>query len=269
MNKFFSIAAGTLLVACVAQPSEEGAGAAAPESSEEAIVGQHTTVYLSEHKCKKPGAYVPSFETATPAQVAQDAYCGDLLAKRVAPQGWVAVFGSSRLAATTPEYANAQSFASLWTLENTTHPIMSGGGPGIMEATNKGANLAGGPSIGLSTYFKGPTDALNSFVTDGYMFSDFETRERAMLRYASAAVIYWGGVGTAWELFMTISDVQTKRLKKIPIILVGKDWTDALKPYTDWMVAKGTASAPDIALLTIVQTPAETVAAIKTQLAQP
>lgn len=267
MNKFFPIAAASLLVACVAQPADDGA--AAPESTEEAIVGDHMSIYVSEAKCKKPGAYVASFETATPAQVALDAYCGDRLAKRVAPQGWVAVFGSSRLGATTPEYANAQSFASLWTQQHTTHPIMSGGGPGLMEAANKGANEAGGPSIGLSTYFKGPTDALNTFVTDGYMFSDFETRERAMLRYASAAVIYWGGVGTAWELFMTISDVQTKRLKKIPIILVGKDWTDALKPYTDFMIAKGTVSAPDIAMLTIVETPAQTVAAINAQLALP
>ncbi len=267
--KLFPLALGALLVACVAQPSAEDENRAPAESADQAIVGEHTTVYLSEHKCKTPGAYVASFETATPAQVALDAYCGERLAKRVAPQGWVAVFGSSRLAATTPEYANAQAFGSLWTQQKSTHPIMSGGGPGIMEAANRGAKEANGPSIGLSTYFKGPTDTLNTFVTDGYMFSDFETRERAMLRYASAAVIYWGGVGTAWELFMTISDVQTKRLKKIPIILVGKDWTDALKPYLDFMIAKGTVSAADIALLTIVETPEETVAAINAQLGQP
>jgi predicted Rossmann-fold nucleotide-binding protein len=138
-----------------------------------------------------------------------------------------------------------------------------------MEAANRGAKEANGPSIGLSTYFKGPTDTLNAFVTDGYLFSDFETRERAMLHYAAAAVVYWGGVGTAWELFMTVSNVQTKRLKKIPIILVGKDWTDALKPYTDFMVAKGTVSPADLTLYTIVETPEETVAAINAQLAQP
>jgi uncharacterized protein (TIGR00730 family) len=176
------------------------------------------------------------------------------------------MFGSSRLGDGTPEYANARSFASLWTQENNGIPILTGGGPGLMEAGNRGAKEANGPSLGISTYFSAPTDTLNSFVTDGYMFSDFETRERAMLHYAKAAVIYWGGVGTAWELFMTLSNVQTKRMSKIPIILVGKDWTDATKPYFQFMKDKGTISPSDLNLFTIVETPDETVTAIKSQL---
>src|SRR5262249_9226746 len=157
--------------------------------TDQALESQRLSVEYTEQDCAHPGAYVASFENATPAQLALDAFCGDLIAKRNAPAGWIAVFGSSRLSDGTPEYENARSFASLWTQEHSTHPIMSGGGPGLMEAANRGAKEAGGPSIGLSTYFKAATDTLNPYVTDGYMFSDFETRERSMLRYASAAVI--------------------------------------------------------------------------------
>jgi uncharacterized protein (TIGR00730 family) len=265
MNKssILALLVGATLIACY---SAEGD---ASDSSQEDLTAGAVRIYLSPSKCKTPGAYVASGDTATPEQVALDAYCGDLFAKRAAPQGWVVMFGSSRLADGSPEYANAHDFANLWTNEHTAFPIMTGGGPGLMEAGNKGAQEAGGPSLGFSTYFKASTDALNTFTTDGYMFSDFETRERAMLRYAKAAVIYWGGVGTAWELFMTISDVQTKRLNKIPIILVGSDFKTAVKPYLDWMIAKGTVAKADIDQLVYVDTAADTVAAVKTGLGLP
>jgi uncharacterized protein (TIGR00730 family) len=263
-KKLFPIVA-LALAACAAETST-GSETTAGSSSADTASGMHLD--LTPDSCTQPGAYVALEQTATPAQVAQDAYCGDLLGKRAAPIGWVVMFGSSRLSDGTPEYANARSFANLWTNENNGMPIMTGGGPGIMEAGNRGARDANGPSLGMSTYFHAPTDTLNTFVTDGYMFSDFETRERAMLRNAKAAVIYWGGVGTGWELFMTLSNVQTKRLGKIPVILVGKDWTDAVMPYLQYMKTKGTISPGDLDLFTIVSTPEETVAAIKTQLAQ-
>jgi uncharacterized protein (TIGR00730 family) len=259
-----TVAAATLALVACAEPSlreDSSASSTAAETSAETVVS------LSPAKCAQPGEFVASGVNPSPAQVALDAYCGELVAKRSAPNGWVVMFGSSRLSDGTPEYANARSFATMWTQENNGLPVLTGGGPGLMEAGNRGARDANGPSLGLSTYFKAPTDTLNSFVTDGYMFSDFETRERAMLHYAKAAVIYWGGVGTAWELFMTLSNVQTKRMSKIPIILVGKDWTEATKPYFQFMKDKGTISASDLDLFTVVETPSETVAAIKSQLA--
>jgi uncharacterized protein (TIGR00730 family) len=270
MNKIFPVVAFSLLAACAAPISTQEAEDQTAESSEGALTAGAIRIYLSPNKCKKPGAYVPSFANATVEQVALDAYCGEQFGKRAAPQGWVAVFGSSRLADGTPEYANARKFANLWTAESTPYPIMSGGGPGLMEAANRGAKEAKGNtgvSIGMSTYFKGPTDTLNAYVTDGYMFSDFETRERAMIRNAKAVVIYWGGVGTAWELFMSLSDVQTKRLVKVPIILVGKDWTDAVGPYLQYMKTKGTISPTDLDLFKVVETPEQTVAALKAAMA--
>jgi uncharacterized protein (TIGR00730 family) len=265
-KSILALAAGAALLACVAPTSSDSTPT---DTSSDEVVSGAVRVYLSPHKCQAPGEYVASGVTATPAQVALDAYCGELVTKRAAPQGYVVMFGSSRLADGTPEYANARDFASQWTSANTGFPIMTGGGPGLMEAGNRGAAEAGGPSLGFSTYFKASTDALNTFVSDGYMFSDFETRERAMLRGAKAAVIYWGGAGTAWELFMTISDVQTKRLNKIPIVLVGKDFTDVLKPYLEWMVAKGTISQPDVDQLVFVETAADTVTAVKAGLGLP
>jgi uncharacterized protein (TIGR00730 family) len=251
-----------LLAACFAPPP----GGEPSASADEDLTSGAIRVYLSPNKCKTPGEYVAPGVTASPAQVALDAYCGEDLAKRTAPNGWIVMFGSSRLGGGTPEYDNAKTFASLWTTQKTDYPIMTGGGPGLMEAGNRGANEAGGPSLGMSTYFTAPTDTLNTYVTEGYMFSDFETRERALLRYAKAAVIYWGGVGTAWELFMTISDVQTKRLAKIPIVVVGKDLEGAVKPYLDWMVGKGTVSKPDVDQIVWVETPADTVAALNAAL---
>jgi predicted Rossmann-fold nucleotide-binding protein len=258
----FAAIASIALVACFAQPESE-----ADSSSEQDVNASRP--YLSPNKCKVAGAYVAPGATATPEQVALDAYCGDLFAKTHAANGWVVMFGSSRLKDGTPEYDNARQFASQWTTAHTPYPIMTGGGPGIMEAGNRGAQEANGPSLGFSTFFKAPTDSLNTFVSDGHMFADFETRERAMLRYAKAAVIYWGGVGTGWELFMTLSDVQTGRLAKIPIVVVGSDLKAALKPYFDWMVAKGTVAQADLDQIVYVDTPADTVTALKTGLALP
>jgi predicted Rossmann-fold nucleotide-binding protein len=251
------------VVACAAQSSESDTGA----SDQEMTSANSQTITFSPEKCTVANEFVGNGDTPTPAQVALDGYCGEQLFKRSAPNGWVVIFGSARLKSETPEYQNAKSFASLWTTAHGKQlPILTAAGGGIMEAGNLGAKEAGGPSLGAGTYFKDANDKMNAFVTDGYMFSDFEMRERALIRYAKAAVIYWGGVGTAWELFMTISDVQTKRLKKIPIILVGKDWTDAISPYFEYMKGKGLISADDMKLFKIVETPESTFAALDAEL---
>jgi predicted Rossmann-fold nucleotide-binding protein len=225
------------------------------------------TVTFAPEKCTRPNDFVGGGETPSPAQVAIDAYCGEQLFKRAAPRGWIVMFGSARLKDGTPEYANARTFASKWTSARGRElPILTAAGGGIMEAGNRGAKEAGGPSLGAGTYFRDASDKMNPFVTDGYMFSDFEMRERALIRYARGAVVYWGGVGTAWELFMAISDVQTKRLKKIPIVLVGRDWTEVLMPYFEYMKTKGLISPEDTSLFKVVETPEETVGALEAEL---
>jgi uncharacterized protein (TIGR00730 family) len=230
-----------------------------------ALAGTSTVrvVELSEDRCTDKNDFVPGGQNATPEEVALDAYCGEVILGRLAPKGTVVMFGSSRLADGTPEYQMARDFASAWTTAHGDLPIMTGGGTGIMEAGNRGAKDAGGVSLGFSTYFKAATDTLNTYVTDGYMFSDFAVRERALLNYAKVAVVFPGGVGTAWELFMSISQVQTHRLNKIPIVIVSKSMGDAAMVFMQWMVDHGTVSPDDLKLVTVVDSAADAVTAIE------
>ena len=239
------------------------------EGSTEDLKGDKT-IHLKLKQCDQPNRFVPPGELATPTDVARDAFCGDAIIKRSAPKGVVVMFGSSRLKDGTPEYANARAFAKLWTEESGGEiPILTGGGPGLMEAGNRGAKEAGGPSLGFSTFFKAKDDTMNTFVTDGYMFSDFEVRERALLHYARAAVILPGGVGTAWEFFMTLSNVQTKRMNKIPVILMGSDVEKSVMPYLNLMKEKGTISPEDIGLFKTVDRAEDAVNAIEDVLTAP
>ncbi len=241
-----------------------------PEMDEQEVVGSKSvTLHLTEAKCHAPGRFVAPGEIPTAADVALDAFCGEVLLRRAAPKGSIVIFGSSRLKDGTPEYASARTFASLWTQEMGHIPILTGGGGGLMEAGNRGAKEAGGKSLGISTYFKDAKDTLSPFVTDGYMMSDFETRERALLRYAKGVVVYTGGVGTAWEFFMTLSEVQTHKMKKVPIVLVGSEVKNAVMPYLQFMKDKGTISPEDLDLFTTVDKPEDAVAALKQALTLP
>jgi len=224
-------------------------------------------ILLTEDQCRSGrNRFLPGGENATPVDLALDTFCAELIISKKAPNGFVAIFGSSRLNDGTPEYTNARSFANQWTLARPDLPILTGGGPGIMDAGNRGAKEAGGVSLGFSTYFRDANDQLNGFVTDGYMFADFAVRERAMLNYAKAAVVYPGGVGTAWELFMTLSQVQTRRMNRIPIIVVGPEMANAFNPYLQWMATRGTISPQDVNLFQVVSTPEEALAALQAAL---
>jgi uncharacterized protein (TIGR00730 family) len=223
-------------------------------------------IELTEAKCTTGNKFYASGEIPAPEDIALDAYCGETILRRLAPKGDVVFFGSSRLGSSTPEYQLAHDLAYQWTQARSDLPIMTGGGPGIMEAGNKGAKDAGGVSLGFSTYFKDANDKLNDYVTDGYMFSDFPVRERALLKYAKAAVVFPGGVGTAWELFMSISEVQTHRMNKIPIIVMTKSYGDAAKQFLQWMADKGTISPDDMNLITVVDNAADAVAALQAAL---
>ena len=232
----------------------------APQEQDEDLSVRGGTLRLTREACDIPGTYLEPGKIAGWRDIARDSYCGEVVLKRAAPGGFVAVFGSSRLKDGTPEYAIARDFGKLWTASNKgALPILTGGGPGLMEGANRGASEAGGPSLGFSTYFKSADDKMNTFVSDGYMFADFELRERAMLRYAQAVVVLPGGVGTAWEFFMTLSEVQTKKMNKIPIVLMGSAVRDAVMPYLTLMKTKGTISPEDIDLFLTVDTAQDAV----------
>ncbi len=263
-NLAFASILATLSVAACSGPEGQSADGTLTEDAVKARGASY--IHLYPERCDKPGTFVALGEIAAPSQVALDAYCAEVVLAREAPRGSVVIFGSSRLKDGTAEYASVREFAKTWTTDMPQFPILTGGGGGLMEGGNRGAKEAGGKSLGFSTYFRDAKDTLNAYTTGGYMFSDFETRERAMLRYAAAVVIYPGGVGTGWEFFMTLSNLQTKKMKKIPMILVGADVQAAIMPYLTYMSTKGTISPDDINLFKPVATAKEAITELKLQL---
>jgi len=162
----------------------------------------------------------------------------------------VSVFGSSRARPTERWYQQAELFAR----ELVGHglAVITGGGPGIMEAANKGAFEAGGESIGLNIFL--PHEQLaNRYQTVSLDFSYFFCRKVMFVKYAEAFVCFPGGFGTMDEFFESMTLIQTEKVGRFPVLLVGTEfWT----PLADWMrrfqlTEGGFISAPDLDLFEI------------------
>ncbi len=146
---------------------------------------------------------------------------------RVSPA--VSVFGSSRTGADDPHYAMAQQLGH--ELVDCGFAVMTGGGPGIMEAANKGAWEAGGESIGLNIYL--PTEQLaNRYQTVSLDFRYFFCRKVMFVKYAVAFVCFPGGFGTMDEFFESMTLIQTEKTERFPVILIGSSFWS---PLLDWM----------------------------------
>ena len=173
----------------------------------------------------------------------------------------VTMFGSARLKKTHPMYKAAERTAYLLAKEN--YAIMTGGGPGIMEAGNKGAKAAGGKSIGLNIDL--PFEQVpNKYATTLLGFHYFFCRKVMFLKYATAFVIFPGGYGTLDEFTEAITLIQTKRMEQFPVILFGSQYW---KGFIDWlhsMVLKHDCiEDTDLNIFQIVDKPEEVVAVIK------
>lgn len=167
----------------------------------------------------------------------------------------VSIFGSARTPPEHPEYAQARDMARRLGQEGFS--IITGGGPGAMEAANRGAIDAGVQSIGLGIEL--PFEqALNAHVDLGLEFHYFFVRKVMFVRYASAFVVFPGGFGTLDELFEAATLVQTGKIRHFPIILVGTSYWRGL---TDWlrdtMSAEGKISPGDVDLLHLTDDPDE------------
>ncbi|MGD8523347.1 MAG: TIGR00730 family Rossman fold protein [Desulfobacterales bacterium] len=135
--------------------------------------------------------------------------------------------------------------------------VMTGGGPGIMEAANRGAHEAGVPSIGMNIVL--PFEqAPNSYITPdlSFQFHYFAIRKMHLLMRAKSLVVFPGGFGTLDELFETLTLIQTKKITSIPVLLFGRDFWQRIVNF-EALVEEGTISAKDLELFTYVETAEE------------
>jgi hypothetical protein len=172
----------------------------------------------------------------------------------------VSVFGSARTRAGSPEYACAEQIGA--GLAKAGYAVITGGGPGVMEAANKGAAGAGGVSVGLGIELP-MEQGLNEYVEIGLEFRYFFVRKTIFVKYSQAFVVLPGGFGTLDELFESITLVQTGKITKFPIVLVGSGYWNGLRAWIeDTMLAEGKISAPDVELIRVIDDPAEVVQVI-------
>ena len=173
----------------------------------------------------------------------------------------VSVFGSARTRRATPEYELAEDIAS--GLVEAGYAIITGGGPGIMEAANKGAADAGGVSVGLGIEL--PMESgLNEYVNIGVEFRYFFVRKTVFIKYSQAFVALPGGFGTMDELFEALTLVATGKITKFPIVLVGSAyWGGLIEWLKQAMLAEGKIGADELSLLHIADEADEVVKIIK------
>jgi uncharacterized protein (TIGR00730 family) len=160
----------------------------------------------------------------------------------------IAVFGSARTAADHPFFALAEKVGGA--LAEAGFAVITGGGPGAMEAANKGASQAGGVSVGLGIEL--PFEAgLNPWVDKGINFRYFFARKTMFVKYSQGFVVLPGGLGTFDELFEALTLVQTQKVTSFPIVLMGTDyWRGLLDWLRDTVLAEGKISAQDLEMLT-------------------
>ncbi|MCM8778822.1 MAG: TIGR00730 family Rossman fold protein [Candidatus Omnitrophica bacterium] len=173
----------------------------------------------------------------------------------------VSIFGSSRLKPNSPYYKMAEELAYL--LAKNGYAVITGGGPGIMEAANKGAKRAGGKSIGLNIDVP-IVQKPNPYVGELINFKYFFCRKVMFVKYAKAFVIFPGGFGTMDELFEALTLIQTKRISAFPIILVGKSyWRGLITWLRDTMYREDCIEKDDLGLFKIVDSSADALSIIK------
>lgn len=173
----------------------------------------------------------------------------------------VSIFGSSRTKKRDKWYQLAEKTAELLVLNGFA--VITGGGPGAMEASNKGAKTAKGKSVGLNIDL--PTEQKpNRYITHLINFHYFFCRKVMFVKYAKAFVIFPGGFGTLDELFESLTLIQTRRIEKFPVILFDRKYWGGL---LDWLkqtaLKEGNIDAEDLGVFEIVDTPEDVVKAIK------
>jgi uncharacterized protein (TIGR00730 family) len=170
----------------------------------------------------------------------------------------VTVFGSARVASDDPWYRAAEETARRFVEEGFA--VITGGGPGIMEAANKGATEAGGDSVGCNIEL--PFEqGMNAYVKTAVNFRYFFVRKTMFVKYGIGFIIFPGGFGTLDELFEALTLIQTRKVRNFPVVLMGREyWQGMLDWIRATMAGEGKISTEDLALLFVTDSPEEAVA---------
>lgn len=178
----------------------------------------------------------------------------------------VTVFGSARTAPEDANYIRAREMGAA--LARLGFTVMTGGGPGIMEAANRGAQQAGGRSVGCNIklpFEQAPNPYLDRCVTLYYFF----VRKTLLLKYSYAFVVMPGGAGTMDELFEALTLIQTGKIKSFPIVIMGTDYWMELLAFIQKMARVGTISPPDLDLLYATDSVADAIEHIRQKAIEP
>lgn len=199
----------------------------------------------------------------------KDFYCAEqFIKKRDYTRRFLTIFGSSSIkelndaskynsTSNNNIYKQTYEFAMAWSKAHPEYPILTGAGPGLMEAAARGAISGSGVSIGYTTYYKDaannsdasiaywkPLDGVDKgkqIISDGLIFSSVSARETLMILHSAAAIFAPGGSGTNWEIFQTLEMLKSNQLSDIPVYMLGDSvhWA-AYESYINDMVARGT-----------------------------
>lgn len=173
----------------------------------------------------------------------------------------VSIFGSARTQQDHPDYIKARKTAALFA--STGYAVITGGGPGIMEAANRGAADQDGESVGLKINLPFEEKG-NPYITTSVDFHYFFVRKVMFVKYAQAYIIMPGGLGTLDEMFETLTLVQTGRIRKMPVILMGKTfWGGLLDWIKDSLAEGGLISPEDIDLFHLADEPEQALEIVK------
>lgn len=173
----------------------------------------------------------------------------------------VSVFGSARFREDHSYYALARRMGTR--LSHMGFTVMTGGGPGLMEAANRGAKEAGGPSVGCNIVLpqeQAPNPYIDRLVTFNYFF----VRKVMLVKYSYAFIVMPGGFGTMDELFEALTLIQTKKIVEFPVILMGKDYWANIMEFLKQMVQQSTISEEDLDLLFLTDSEDEAAGYIQT-----
>ncbi len=172
----------------------------------------------------------------------------------------VSIFGSARTKSDHPYYKKTEEIARL--LSDAGFSVISGGGPGIMEAANKGAFYGKSPSVGLNIQLP-HEQSNNPYQNISQTFQHFFARKVMFVKFASAYVVMPGGFGTLDELMEALTLVQTGKTRRIPIIMVGSDyWKGMVDWFRQTLLSEGMIDPEDMNLIQVIDDPASVVSAI-------